>query len=468
MDDAAITSTMEGALLGALLLGPELLPHVSGTLLPVHLSDQAHQAIYTAMLDRFGKGLPCDARTLAGDLHTAWNAPFVGETTFGHFVAGLMREAAPAMMLKGYAQDLRDSWALRAAHEAVERSKTANGMPADRLATLQSELDEVRASLVDIGGTREVAGDTGEALLQRLNDRLSGQGAPLGATTGWTTLDDVMAGYLAGQLIIVAGRPGMGKTTLATSSAWQCAAAGHGVQFFSLEMGREDLGARLLADITFNRQNAIHYSSIKAAHISDDQMRRLIEAKEYLARLPLELDYAARLSVGEIGVRIAAAKKRMAKRGSELRVAFVDYLKMVRATDRYKGNRTYEVAEITAGLREVAKREGVCIVLMCQLNREGEREGKRPQLHHLRESGDIEADADVVMFVYRQAYYVAQSPEYQEGNPATLAEYQGVKNQLEVITAKNRNGPTLTKDLFCDIAASAIRPDGPGYGEHRQ
>ncbi len=400
----------------------------------------------------------------------SWKQPFIGDKTFGEYVARLLSVAALPMELKAYAADIRDTWAFRSMSEALQRASDADGMPASRLDILLTEIDSVRASLAEAKATRETAGETGAAVLQRVNASRMGNGEPTGATTGFGELDRVMLGYRSGELVIVGARPGIGKTTFGTSSAWQCAVAGNGVMFFSLELSRDAIGARLLADHSFSGSGVVTHSAIREARgLSDDQFIRLLQANEGLRQLSLEVDYAARLSVAELGARVAASKKRMARRGIALRVVFIDYLKQLKASDRYRGQRHYEVGEITAGLHEIAKREEVCIVLLCQLNRGIESESnKRPDLHHLRESGDIEADADVVLFLYRPAYYVSRTKEYQEGDLSALDEFQRLKNKLEVIVAKNRNGETCVVDLFCDMGASAVRNSGSRYGGHRQ
>jgi replicative DNA helicase len=455
---------IEQSLLGALLVMPDAFPAASALLSPESFAEPLHGRLYAAMAERAARGSLSDARSLAHDLGAGWNQPILGDLTFGAYVARLGSAAAPPSMVKSYARDIRDAGALRAVFAAVREVEASPGMASERLAAILTSVDEVRAGIAEKEGTRQPAGASSEALLTKVNAHRMGEPMLLGATTGWRSLDDVMGGYIPGQLVVLAGRPGMGKTTCGTSSAWQCASAGNGTLYFSLEMGRDDLAARLVTDVAFHRGNAIAYSAVKRGRVSDAQMESLLRADAMLKTLPLELDYSARLSVAEVSARVLAAKRNLAARGVDLRVVFIDYLKLLRAADRYKGNRVYEVGEITAGLRAVAKEQGVCIVLLAQLNRGVEsREDKRPQLADLRESGDIEADADAVLFVYREAYYVATTSEYKEGDPSALARYDLVRDRLEIIAAKNRNGPTVGVDLFVDIAASAVRdPNGEG------
>jgi len=459
-DDNSSIAT-EQALLGAVLTMPDSLQAIAGILSPEHFCEPLHQRLFTALVDRLAKGAPADARLLAGDFGAEWHQQIAEGVTLGAYIARLMTVAAPPVILRSYASDLRDAWALRTVCAAAAEAHADTGMPGDRLSTILAATDEVRASMAERSGSRQSAGATADELLAKVNARRMGEPAPIGATTGWPALDKVMGGYLPGQLIVLAGRPGMGKTTAASSSAWQCSAAGNGVLYFSLEMGADPMGARLLADISYRREQGIAYSWIGQGELNDVQMERILRAGERLKTLPLEMDFSGRLSVADISARILSAKRVLARRGVNLRVVFIDYLKMVTAGDRYRGNRVYEIGEITAGLRAVAKEHGVCVVLLAQLNRGVEaREDKRPLLSDLRESGDIEADADAVLFTYREAYYLTATGDYADGKPEALARFDQVRDRMEIIAAKNRNGATVTVELTVDIASSAVREPG--------
>ncbi|WP_029006311.1 replicative DNA helicase [Azorhizobium doebereinerae] len=467
MDDVSLT--IEQELLGRLLDTPEVMPVVAGILEPRHFQEEAHSRLFQAMMQRHAMGTPFTMSTLAADLNLTWGAQLLPDMKYGQYVARLLTSPAPAMMLQAYASDLRSQWAIRTIAVVTGRAASDQGMPTDRLQQLMQGIDEVRASLAENTTTRETAGETGAWVVERVNAIRMGELGTPGASTGFRELDRLMLGYRPGELVIVGARPGIGKTTFATSSGRQSAVVGNGIAFYSLELGGDAIGARLLADQAFDSGARLTHSAIRDGHLSDGQFEHMMVAQEAIDRLPMDCDYAARLTVPELSARISAAKKRMARSGIPLRVVFIDYLKQVRASDRYRGQRHYEVGEITAGLHEIAKREEVCIVLLAQLNRGIEAESnKRPDLHHLRESGDIEADADVVLFLYRPAYYLRRTKEFQEGAPDVLAEVERLETKLEVIVAKNRNGETGIVDLFCDIGASAVRNGGTRYGEHRQ
>ncbi|MGU3496372.1 replicative DNA helicase [Xanthobacteraceae bacterium A53D] len=452
---------MEQELLGCLISTPEAMAAVAGTIQPEHFNHPLHARLYETLKKRFASGAPSSLSTLAASLHLGWNSPLSEDVTVGQYVARLIANAAPPMMVRGYAADLRDLWAARAVAEAAARTASTEGMPDAKLRALFDDIDDVRAALSEAKGTRETAADSARLVLEHINSVRMGEAQTSGATTGFADLDRAMLGYRAGELVVAGGRPGMGKTTFATSSLLQTAAAGSGVLFFSHELPREGLTSRLLADLAYDPRWPLTHSAVRSPDVlTDTDFMRLQRAGDRLAQLPFEIDYAPRLAVAEIGARVAAARKRMARRGdgAELRVVGIDYLKFLKATDRYRGQRVLEVGEITAGLLEIAKNEGVCILLLAQLNRSVEAEkDKRPDLHHLRESGDIEQDANVVMFLFREAVYIEKSPEFRSGDLQALDDLERAKNKLEVIIGKNRNGQPMTVDLFCDIGASAVR-----------
>lgn len=461
----AVSLEMEQEILGCFLVVPETIA-AAGTLLPEHFSHPVHGRLFEVLMERHRSNSAVSMAALAVSFQTEWGAPLTDELTFGQYVARLGASAAAPMVVPSYVRDLRALWGLRRACEAVTQAMTSDGAAGDKLSATFGVLDDIRAAISEAHATRETAGDTTFAMLDQINSIRMGQQRPAGATTGFADLDRVMLGYRPGELIVVGARPGMGKTTFGTSSLLKCAKSGAGVMLFSLELPQEAIAARLLSDIVYDSRFPLTHSQVRAgSEITDEQFWRLQEGQEAIRKLPLEIDYAPRLSVAEVSARIASARKRMQRQGVKLQCVAIDYLKFLKATDRYRGQRTYEVGEITAGLKEIAKEQQVCIVLLAQLNRGIEAEkDKRPDLHHLRESGDIEADADVVMFLYRPAHYIEKSAEFRDGDPQALTDHEAAVNKLEVIVAKNRNGPTTAVDLFCDIGASAIRNANRFYG----
>ena len=262
----------------------------------------------------------------------------------------------------------------------------------------------------------------------------------VGVPTGLTDLDDRLGGLHKSDLVIIAGRPSMGKTALATNIAFNAAkklqesGKKSSIAFFSLEMSSEQLSTRILAE-----QSRIKSNDIRRGKISDEQFDKFIETSKNISELPLFIDETPAISIAAVSNRA-----RRIKRLFGLDMIVVDYIQLMRAINT-KDGRVQEISEITQGLKAIAKELSVPVLALSQLSRAVEmRDDKKPQLSDLRESGSIEQDADVVMFVFREAYYL----ERKEPRPATVehAEWQAkmneVSNLAEIIISKQRHGPT--------------------------
>ena len=262
----------------------------------------------------------------------------------------------------------------------------------------------------------------------------------VGVPTGLVDLDDRLGGLHKSDLIIIAGRPSMGKTALATNIAFNAArkiqesGKKTTIAFFSLEMSSEQLSTRILAE-----QSRIKSNDIRRGKISDEQFDKFIETSKNISELPLFIDETPAISIAALSNRA-----RRIKRLFGLDMVVVDYIQLMRATNVRDG-RVQEISEITQGLKAIAKELSVPVLALSQLSRAVEqRDEKKPLLSDLRESGSIEQDADVVMFVYREAYYL----ERKEPQPATVehAEWQSkmseISNRAEIIIGKQRHGPT--------------------------
>ena len=266
-----------------------------------------------------------------------------------------------------------------------------------------------------------------------------------GIATGFADLDKMLGGLQRCDLVIVAGRPAMGKTALATKIATNAAAGGKNAAFFSLEMSNEQLGARVLAGET-----GIASDWVRRGALSGEQMRRLNEAQRETAWLPLNIDDTPAQAIA--GLR---SRARRHKRRAGLDLIVIDYLQLLVAAPRdgrADQNRVQEVSEITRGLKALAKELEVPVVALSQLSRAVEaRDDKRPLLSDLRELGSIEQDADVVIFVYREEYYLREPPLGDaDKHAAWQAKMAECRNKAEVIVAKHRNGPVGTVGLRFD------------------
>ncbi|HKJ62807.1 MAG TPA: DnaB-like helicase C-terminal domain-containing protein [Hyphomicrobiales bacterium] len=290
-------------------------------------------------------------------------------------------------------------------------------------------------------------------------ERLKSGTRPNLIDTGLLDLNRTIGGWARGSLVIMAGRPSMGKSACSLSMLRQAAKKGVTSLFLSMEMPHDAVSARLLSDAVYNSQTPIHYDDILQHKIKSWEVERLDALQDGIATLPMRIDDHSALSISEITVRARRYQDELEKTGQTLDVICVDHLGYARASDRYKGQTVRELGEITKGLKDLAKRLDCAVILLCQLNRELEkREDKRPQLSDLRASGEIEEDADAVVFVYRPAYYLERSKyEKVDEEQKRLDDLDYYANVVELIFAKNRNGPVFNKQFFLDIYSNAIR-----------
>ena len=278
----------------------------------------------------------------------------------------------------------------------------------------------------------------------------------VGVSTGLTGIDDRLGGLHKSDLIIIAGRPSMGKTALATNIAFNAASKlqesgkKSTVAFFSLEMSSEQLSTRILAE-----QSRIKSNDIRRGKISDEQFDKFIETSKNISELPLYIDETPAISIAAVSNRA-----RRIKRLFGLEMIVVDYIQLMRGPVNNANNRVQEISEITQGLKAIAKELSVPVLALSQLSRAVEqRDDHKPLLSDLRESGSIEQDADVVMFVYRAAYYL----ERKEPQAATVehAEWQAKMSEIahlaQIIIAKQRHGPTGNVDLEFEAMFTKFR-----------
>ena len=277
-------------------------------------------------------------------------------------------------------------------------------------------------------------------------------------SSGIPSLDRATRGFGPGQLIILAGRPSMGKTAVGLEMARHAARSGHGVYFASLEMEGPSVGQRLAAAECYDPGSRwpVHYTDIDEGgeNFPRERSSDVYDAYQRVAGYPLEVEQEGAITLSEIAARARQVKTLFEARGTRLAVLFIDHLGIITVGNRYKGNRVHEISELTMTMKALAKELDVAIVCLCQLNRETEKRAEqRPQLSDLRDSGSIEQDADVVLGVYREAYYLGRKPDKTDED---LARLDKVENVLELEILKNRQGPTRRITLFCDIACNVI------------
>jgi replicative DNA helicase len=449
---------VEQALLGAILLDNSTLDRIP-PIEPADFSDDAHARLFGIMRTMYGEGQIASPLTLRRYV-SDWE-PINPKLTFADYVARLV-EAVPS---------LRDApaYALTVREMAIRRKLFGLGTDLVRWAglpeaTVAGMADEAVAALDEILSVARidpgVSVSIGQGLVDVLSD-LSSEHCDDSIPTGLKSMDAALVGgWQRQQYIILAGRPSMGKTTAALSMMLRTAKAGHGVLFLSLEMPAKHVVARALADIAYAGDRRIAYNEIIGRKVDARHVSYLHDASQAYRQLPLLIEDRQGLSVAEIGARVRAVKDQMARDGAKLGLVVIDHLGFVKPPDRYRGSRVNEVTEISAAIKQIAKEQDLAVMLLCQLNRGTEgRENKRPTLSDLRDSGSLEQDADVVLFTYREAYYLERL-KHEPGSQAECdreAKLQAFQNMLELVIAKNRNGEPRTVTVWCDMGANAIR-----------
>lgn len=372
----------------------------------------------------------------------------IGGVPRGMFCARLVAEALPVKMIGGLVQAIKDRWVRRQLSEmgktALERA-TAHGTDPYSLASqCMADLDAVLEVQAEKGGSS--LKEAGE----RFFDDIRNPENLIGDTTGLRILDAKLNGFRRGQLYVIAGRPGMGKSAFMCSSARRTALSGAGVAIFSLEMTRQEIFARMASD-HIDWTKAPGFGDLLRGDMGgmDDAVGK---AYEELSAAPMHIDDSARLTFAEIAAKCRRLKNEMAAHNVKLGTVWIDHMGLVSPSDRYKGNKVMETAEVSSKARILAKELDCCVILLCQLSREVEkREDKRPVMSDLRWAGEIEQDAHVIGFLYREEYYLAQDPDADAG---ALAD---ARWKIEFLIRKNRSGETADCRLWCSIKHSSVR-----------
>jgi replicative DNA helicase len=324
-------------------------------------------------------------------------------------------------------------------------------------------LDDAVETLGEIRSTmrrQRVSSLSAGELAQTIIDRLRSGEAPRLVDTGLTTLNRHLGGWPRGELTILAGRPSMGKSSIALTCMRQAARRGVSSLLISLEMPGPDVTARMLSDAVFNKQTPIEYASIMRNKVSDWDVDRLAEVQKKLADLPIEIDDQRGIGMADISVRARRYHDRLLETGKRLDTLWVDHLGHIRPTGRYAGQKVQELGEITKGCMVLASELDCAVVLLCQLSRALEsRDDKRPQLSDLRESGHIEEDANTVLFAYRESYYLERLGEFadHEKELARRDRIRELMNVLEILGLKTRNGPVFSAKFFADMGSNVVR-----------
>ena len=431
----------EQSVIGSILVTNEIFDEISTIVSSPNFYDPMHQKIFSAIENLIYKGLLANPITLKNyfkDEKDDLNIP--------EYLVKITKFSSSTRQATEYSKIIYDMFVrrelIKISEQTIDNAKlndlNTSGQNiienSERLLFNLAEKGSFNSSLIKFD-------DAMKQTIEMASAAYKNEEGIVGVPTGLRDLDDRLGGLHRSDLIIIAGRPSMGKTALATNIAFNAAqklqdsGKPSSVAFFSLEMSSEQLSTRILAE-----QSRIKSNDIRRGRITDDQFEKFIETSKNIAELPLYIDETPAISIAAMSNRA-----RRIKRLFGLDMIVVDYIQLMRGTFNTNDGRVQEISEITQGLKAIAKELSVPVVALSQLSRAVEqRDDKKPQLSDLRESGSIEQDADVVMFVYREAYYL----ERKEPRPATVehAEWQAkmneVSNLAEIIIGKQRHGPT--------------------------
>ena len=473
----------EQALLGAMLVNNEAHDRVSGFLKAEHFFDPIHAEIYETAAKLIGAGKQATPVTLKTffDHHE----PIDQGLTVPMYLGRLTASATTIINAKDYGQTVYDL-AIRRQLITIGEDMVNQAYDSPVDAPPESQIQDAEGKLFSLAETGKFGqgfqgfNDALRTAIEMANAAYERDGGLSGISCGLRDLDAKMGGLQRSDLIVLAGRPSMGKTALVTNIAFNVADArlrsiearpeldrddaehdGAVVAFFSLEMSAEQLATRILSE-----QASVQSEKIRRGLIDEREFKTMVEVSQRMAQIPLFIDQTGGITIAQL-----CARARKLKRQKGLGLLIVDYLQLLSGSGKSsQANRVQEITEITTGLKALAKELAVPVIALSQLSRQVEqREDKRPQLSDLRESGSIEQDADVVMFVYREEYYVERTKpsegtaEFQEW----MTKMQACSGKAEVILGKSRHGPVGAVQLafegqftrFSDLAKDQYMPE---------
>ncbi len=448
----------EAAFLGAVLIDNRVLEELNVPLRPDHFFVPLHARIFERVLTLIDRQMVVTPVTLKPYFDGDEALSELGGTAY---LAQLTADGQGLLAPRELAQQIYDLALLREL-VSVGRELVEGALDTSEEVEPMRQIEQAEASLYRVaegaagGNDAEHFGVASKAALTLIETALNSGGHVSGKTTGFESINSKCGGLHDSDLIILAGRPGMGKSSLAMNIAYNCAArlkrdrkdeieksVGAGVAVFSLEMSKDQLATRILAE-----QSGIPSEALRMGKISRDDFQQLSYASQRLADLPLFIDDTPALSISALRTRARRLKRR-----HDIGLIVVDYLQLLQGSQRSQDNRVNEISEISRGLKTLAKELNVPVIALSQLSRAVEqRDDKRPMLSDLRESGSIEQDADMVWFIFREDYYVenrepkrpieSDDAKVHDAHAAWMAEMERVYGLAELIVAKQRHGAT--------------------------
>ena len=466
-DRSGFVAEIEQNVLGSLMIstgGHEAL----SLLKEYHFVERFHQEVFLAIKnarERYNNSNPVMVKRLLTDQQVETFEKNSGYKIGDYITHLLGASTSTSTGLIENARKVIEQWArLSLGGEAANIHAAANDPMADVRAISREAAQRIDDIMFEVRSgaarrSRVSIGRASQRAIESAAEAMSNGSGLTGITWGLADLNRMTGGIQRKDLTLIGARPSMGKTTVALSVAMRAAIAGNAVGITSLEMDSEKVAARALSDFLYDWNTRIPYQDIIRGKVSEEQLDAIAAAQLQIDTLPLVIDDQSGQTVSDIYVRTEKMLEDSTNAGSPLSMLIVDHLGLVKPSSRYSGNRTNEIAEITGGLKALARELDIAVVLLSQLSRDlDKRENKRPQLSDLRDSGAIEQDADMVAFLFRESYYL----EREQGGGFDEKEERidrllSIQNKLEFIIAKQRNGPLGTIDLFADMAFSAVR-----------
>lgn len=419
--------TAEKSLLGAVMLSNDVLPEVLTILRPRDFYETRHQIIFQAIIDLYDQHKPIDLLTLTSELKTKKQLKEIGG---GVYLAELSNFVPAASHAKAYAEIVEKTSVRRrlinAGTEIAEKAYSDDADADNLIGAAEKELFEVSDKIIksDYVAMDELLADA----FDRIEELHKNKGALRGLKTGFRDLDKKTAGFQKGDLVIIGARPAMGKTTFAQNLAYNIASINKkGVLFFSMEMAANEIVDRMISDVS-----GVDNWKMRTGNLTDDEFSKIGDALGEMDEIPIYIDDTSSMTIVEL-----RNKARRAMHDHNIGIVIVDYLQLISGSDRYAGNRVQEVTEISRGLKILARELEIPVVALAQLSRNVTgRDDPRPVLSDLRESGSIEQDADLVMFLHRPDYYRQNDDNYEE------------THITELLIAKHRHGAVGKIELY--------------------
>ncbi|MBR2753601.1 replicative DNA helicase [Candidatus Saccharibacteria bacterium] len=417
----------EKSLLGAIIINNDILPEVLNILKPRDFYEKRHQIIFQAIVDLYDHHKPVDLLTLTSELKSKKQLNEIGKATY---LAELSNFVPAASHAKAYADIVERASVRRrlinAGTQIAEKAYEDDVNTDDLIGNAEKELFEVSDKIVksDYVAMDELLVDA----FDRIEELHKNKGALRGLKTGFRDIDKKTAGFQKGDLIIVGARPAMGKTTFAQNLAYNIASINKkGVLFFSMEMAANEIIDRMISDVS-----GVDNWKMRTGNLSDEEFQKIGDALADMDEIPIYIDSTSSMTIMEL-----RNKARRAMHDHDIGIVIVDYLQLISGSNRYAGNRVQEVSEVSRGLKILARELSIPVVALAQLSRNVTgRDDPRPVLSDLRDSGSIEQDADLVMFLHRPDYYKQNQDDYEE------------THITELLIAKHRHGAVGKVELY--------------------